>query len=286
MLGDERIHHGRMFVPAASVLLMIVSRCRLMLLLMAGGRMRSIAMIDLAEALHPAAIAHETAMQPERLRPADREKREQSEDKPVMAETKHGGKHSPHRRSAASFDSIQPAGQFARTSHVMGDMSSFRLRPHFTHRLDMNVEQARSWLESGMREHAERCEVKSFPGYLSLRILESEQHYWSPQLQLSLDPDGDGALVTGTYGPNTNLWSSFVYAYLILASAALFSGILGMCQWCIGQTPWGLWILGLALAISAGLYISAQMGQKLGVQQTFQLHRVYEAAIGREVTIS
>lgn len=284
--GEQRIDHHGMVVTAFPAIFFVVRRGIVVLILVAGGRMRPVAVIHLAEMLHTTAIAHEAAMQAGRLRPAYREKREQAEDEPVMTKTKHGGEDSPHRRSAASFNSNRPAGQFARTAHVMGDMSSFRLRPHFTHRLDMNVEEARAWLERGMRENTDRCEVKSFPGYLSLRILEAEQHYWSPQLQLSLDPDGEGALVTGTYGPNTNLWSSFVYAYLILASAALFSGILGMCQWCIGQTPWGLWILGVALTIAAGLYISAQMGQKLGAQQTFQLHRVYEAAIGREVAIS
>lgn len=165
-------------------------------------------------------------------------------------------------------------------------MSSFRLRPRFSQVLDLGVEEARQKIVQQVKQSGARCEVKSFPGYLSLRIPEEDQHYWSPQLQLSLDPEGDGKTrVEGTYGPNTNMWASFLYGYLFVGSAGLFSGMLGACQWWLGETSWGLWIFGAMLAIAISLYLLAQFGQKLGARQTFLLHQVYEAATGREVEI-
>jgi len=165
-------------------------------------------------------------------------------------------------------------------------MSSFRLRPQFTVHLPGGVDEVRHQLAEGMKQHGEHFDVKSFPGYLSLRVPESEQHYWSPQLQLSLDAADDGTQITGIYGPNTNMWASFLYGYLFVGSVGLFSGLFGACQLCIGDHPWGLWVFALMLAAAAGLYLSAQMGQKLGARQTFELHQVVEAAVGRTIEIS
>jgi hypothetical protein len=39
------------------------------------------------------------------------------------------------------------------------------------------------------------------------------------------------------------------------------------------------------LLILIGLYLLAQFGQKLGALQTFRLHQIYEAAMGRTVEI-
>jgi hypothetical protein len=165
-------------------------------------------------------------------------------------------------------------------------MSSFRLRPGFSHVLDRGVDAARDLIVEGARRHAERCEVRSFPGYVSLHVLERDSHYWSPRLSLSLELEMDGRTrVTGTYGPNTNVWSAFLYGYMLVGSAGLFSGVLGLCQWWLKMTPWGLWIFAVMLMIAAGMYVFAQMGQKIGAQQTFMLHQIYEDAVGCRVEI-
>jgi hypothetical protein len=165
-------------------------------------------------------------------------------------------------------------------------MSSFRLRPGFSHVLDRGVDSARDLIVEGARGHADRCEVRSFPGYVCLHVLERDGHFWSPRLSLSLELEMDGRTrVTGTYGPNTNVWSAFLYGYMLVGSAGLFSGLLGLCQWWLKMTPWGLWIFGLMLIIAAGMYVFAQMGQKIGAQQTFMLHQIYEEVVGSRVEI-
>ncbi len=89
----------------------------------------------------------------------------------------------------------------------------------------------------------------------------------------------------GTYGPSTNVWAAFLYGYLLVGSIGLFSGLLGACQFWLGMQAWGLWIATLMLLIAAGMYLSAQLGQKIGAQQTFTLHQIYEAAVSQSVVI-
>ncbi len=165
-------------------------------------------------------------------------------------------------------------------------MSSFRLRPGFSDLLEVGVEEARAKIVGQVEKNASRCEVKSFPGFICLRIPEADRHFWTPRLNLSLEALEDGkTLVRGTYGPNANMWSSFLYGYLVVGSVGLFSAILGCCQWFLGMRPWGLWIFVTMLSLAIGMYVLAQLGQKLGARQTFLLHQIYESALGREVEI-
>ncbi len=165
-------------------------------------------------------------------------------------------------------------------------MSSFRIRPTFTQILDQPVDEARERIVTRVKENEERCEVKNFPGFICLRIPEEDRRYWSPRLNLSLYATEDGKTrIEGTYGPNANMWSSFLYGYLLVGSLGLFSGIFGFCQAKLGMQPWGLWIFGVMLAVAVGMYVLAQMGQKLGARQMFLLHSIYEDAMGETVEI-
>lgn len=161
-------------------------------------------------------------------------------------------------------------------------MSSFGIRPRFSQTIDLGVEEVQEKIVREVKEGKFSCEVKSFPGYVCLRIPEEDRHYWSPRLNLSIDPTEDGKThVIGLYGPNANVWSTFLYSYLLTGSVALFSGIFGVIQWKLGSAaPWGLWVFGVAVLIAIGLYVLAQFGQKLGSDQTYHLHQVYESAIG------
>lgn len=165
-------------------------------------------------------------------------------------------------------------------------MSSFRLRPCFTHVIGLDLETARERIVNGARANADRCEVRNFPGFVSLHVLEKDSHYWSLWLSLGLQAEGEGQTrVRGIYGPNTNVWSAFLYGYMLAGSVGLFSGMHGACQAWLGMQAWGLWICGGMVAIMIGMYLFAQFGQKIGAQQTFMLHQIYEAAVGESVEI-
>ncbi len=165
-------------------------------------------------------------------------------------------------------------------------MSSFGIRPHFSETVDLDPGDIQTKIVREVEQTKACCEIKNFPGYLCLRIPEEERHFWSPQLTLSIDATEEGKTqLSGIYGPNANVWSIFIYGYLLTGSIGLFSGILGGVQWHLDELAWGLWIFPATVAIAVGLYLLAQFGQKLGAAQTFQLHQIYESAMGRRVEI-
>ncbi|MFN0130443.1 MAG: hypothetical protein ACKV19_27590 [Verrucomicrobiales bacterium] len=165
-------------------------------------------------------------------------------------------------------------------------MSSFRIRPHIRESVDWDLGTAQERLVERLGRGGSRCVVMNFPGYLTLRIPDGEQHFWSPQLTISLEGTEDGQTrLEGLYGPNTSVWSMYLYGYLGLGTAGLFAGVFGISQWLAGTRPWALWILAGVAVGAIGFYVMAQLGQKLGAQQTFQLHQELEAALGRSVRI-
>jgi hypothetical protein len=165
-------------------------------------------------------------------------------------------------------------------------MSSFRVRPHFEHTVDLSPSEARTRILQSVARHSPGFDVKDFPGFIGLHIGENERRYWSPRLFLVLDATAEGTTrIHGTYGPEIEVWSVFLYGYLITGLLGTFAGILGFAQIVIETTPWGLWVLGAARVVGVLLYLCAQLGQKLGAWQTFQLHQAYQTAIGRPTEI-
>jgi hypothetical protein len=168
----------------------------------------------------------------------------------------------------------------------MINMSDIGLRPTFVDSLPRKPEEVHELLTSHIRDHCPDCDCQSFSGYLVLRIPENQRRFYSPRLLLGLEPDDlEGTRITGTFGPNANMWSAFFYSYLATISIALFSGILGFCQWKIEITPWGLWIFTPTVIALIALYVAGRIGRTLGEAQTNQLRAIYQSATGHAVEV-
>ena len=99
-------------------------------------------------------------------------------------------------------------------------------------------------------------------------------------MQLSLEPtESGGTHILGVYGPEHEVWAFFIYGYIVTGLLGIFSGIYGFAQMFIGEMPWALWICGSMAVVAGLLYLMAQLGQKLGAWQTFELHHVYQTAL-------
>jgi hypothetical protein len=71
-------------------------------------------------------------------------------------------------------------------------MSSLHVRPRFHQILATPTEDAREAIVSALEASDARCDVKSFPGFIKIRITEEDRHLWSPRQNLSLDEADDG----------------------------------------------------------------------------------------------
>ncbi len=151
----------------------------------------------------------------------------------------------------------------------------------------MDPETVRETIVERLSHETDRFEIKNFTDFVCLRIHEKDRHFWSPRLNLSLESaeEPGKTIIHGIYGPNANVWSLMLFSYLIVGFLGIIAGVIAFSQWVIGTGTWGFWLLGVAGAILVALYLVAQVGQKLGAQQTFVIHQAYESAIGQPVEV-
>lgn len=142
-----------------------------------------------------------------------------------------------------------------------------------------------------IRNHLEQqdcgCSAKIIPGFIVLRIRPEEQHFWSPQLSLSFEKEehGERTVIRGLYGPNPTVWAVFTFGYAAIGISAMFLGLYGFSKYTLNQDATVLWTLPVLALMALALYIIAQVGQKLGAEQTFALHHFFESSIGQRIHI-
>ncbi|AOS43267.1 hypothetical protein Verru16b_00310 [Lacunisphaera limnophila] len=161
-------------------------------------------------------------------------------------------------------------------------LSSFRVRPRFEQFVTAPPEAVHATLVEGLTASDAGLVVKPFPGFIGIHLPDTERRDWSPRLFLSVDAAADGRTrIEGIYGPEIEIWSVFLYGYLITGLLGTFSGIYGAVQVLLDDTPWALYVTGTMAILAGVLYLAAQLGQKLGAWQTIRLHQAYTAAAAK-----
>ena len=121
-------------------------------------------------------------------------------------------------------------------------------------------------------------------GYLAdhhavLKVPQTDQHFWSPQLALEVEAHEEGALVRGLYGPNPTVWLMFIFFYAILGFLIMIVLIMGLSEWNLGLPGRILWFLPAALFILVMVWLSARAGQRLGEEQMHLLQDFLDDAL-------
>jgi hypothetical protein len=166
-------------------------------------------------------------------------------------------------------------------------MSSFRIRPRFQQLVKAGTEEVEQLFKDRIAHEQDQCPCFAVfrPGHIILRIPVKEQHFWSPQLSLSIDEHEEGTLIRGLYGPDPSVWTFFAMGYLTLGIASVFVAIIGYSYHMLNKDASLLWLLPVFGVLALVLYLIAQFGQKLGAEQTFRLHHYFEETLGKRIPI-
>ena len=167
-------------------------------------------------------------------------------------------------------------------------MTSVRIRPRFKTESEKSPEEILQRLKRKTEESKSPCTGVFIPEHVTLKIKPEDAHFWSPQLGLRFYKEEDEPLtqVRGLYGPNPTIWAIIAFGYGASGILGLFSFIFGMSQYTINNYPWALWITGTVALFAVALYIISQIGQKLGVEQTFRIHLLLEDALDQKIQIT
>lgn len=159
-----------------------------------------------------------------------------------------------------------------------------RIRPRFSVTSPESIEQLTAQIRQALEQDGATCQGHIHFEYVTLFLPPEEQHYWSPQLSLSLEPTEDGCLLRGLYGPRPEVWTMFVFFYAIIALLALVIAIIGFSNLSLGKSGMILWLLPLLIGIFLTLYLTAYFGKRMGQDQLVTLHDFLEKCTGLAIT--
>jgi len=116
-------------------------------------------------------------------------------------------------------------------------------------------------------------------GRVELLTSEEKVRFWSPQLTIDVEEEGDGALLHARFAPHPHVWTLYVMLYS--TSLAFFVGcvMFGISQWMVGSEPWGLYLIPAAFVLSGLVYGASYVGQGLGSLQMLELRSFVETAL-------
>jgi len=120
-------------------------------------------------------------------------------------------------------------------------------------------------------------------GYGNLSLPTVEQHYWSPQLSLTLEKTETGTEIRGLYGPRPAVWTMFVFFYSFLGFAILIISIVGLTNLSLDKSANILWFVPALIIVFLTLYLVSYSGQKLGYKQIETLHEFIEKSTGLRI---
>ena len=106
-----------------------------------------------------------------------------------------------------------------------------------------------------------------------LKIPESEQHYWSPELSVRIEIEEftDYTTVSCLVGPKQAVWALWAFIYTAILLVTLFSGFFGWAQYNVdGNSGW-LHVVPFGILDLSTAFIASKVGQRKERNQMLHL---------------
>ena len=149
--------------------------------------------------------------------------------------------------------------------------SKLHIRPRFQLEVPLDPAIIKDQIKLALDSNESTCKGNIVDNHVILRIPVSQQHYWSPQLTLTVDTLDGGSQIRGLYGPKPGVWTMFVFFYSAIGFLTLMGLIFGLSQMMLNMDAYGLWSFPVGSFLLFGLFIISKIGQGLGHDQMHQL---------------
>lgn len=156
------------------------------------------------------------------------------------------------------------------------------VRPRFKIETNNSAEAIATSVQKALDQENTTCIGASNPKFISLRIPTAKQHYWSPQLSVTMSLENDKTVARGVYGPRPTVWTMFVFFYAVIGLALLVVTVIGLSTMTLDKGTMIFWWIPGLLILFLSLYLVAYFGQKIGHKQMITLQKFFEESTGLE----
>lgn len=111
--------------------------------------------------------------------------------------------------------------------------------------------------------------------HVVIDVPKEEEHFWSPQLHIEVEKEGDLTVVKGILGPKPKIWTFFMFLHFIVAIAFFVFFVIAYSRWSLDQEHTFSMVMCLLMpVIWVALYFFGQLGKKFGYKQMVGLHNL------------
>jgi len=157
--------------------------------------------------------------------------------------------------------------------------NKMRIRPRFKEEIAIPPESLKTLIAEALKRNRDFCIGNIIKNHVILSVPKSNEHYWSPQLNLELEDNEGGTLIRGLFGPKPGVWTMFVFFYSAIGFLTMMGLIFGLSQMMLKMHAYGLWSVPVGLILLLGLFISSKIGQRLGYEQMTDLRQFLDEII-------
>ena len=169
------------------------------------------------------------------------------------------------------------------SEHSLRHIEFNRIRPRIHYQTPLSSADITALFSAKLNEKKSTLDGQVVDGFATIYPTKSDQHYWSPQLTITIEGNDTGSLIRGLYGPKPTVWTMFIFFYSGIGFATLMITLVGLSLLSLGKGVGILWFVPLLLLLFASLYITAYLGQKFGHKQMVHLHHFLEECLGVEL---
>ncbi len=147
------------------------------------------------------------------------------------------------------------------------------LKPRFKLELDENQQEILDKFTANLEDEDCKYCSKISGNHVFLDVPKSEEHFWSPQLQVEIiKGENDKTIVKGILGPKPQVWTFFMFLHFVVAAAFIIFFVIFYVNWSL-DNDYQLskyMLIGLPILWMV-LYFFGQSGKKLGYKQMVEL---------------
>ena len=152
--------------------------------------------------------------------------------------------------------------------------SDIHLRPRFKMDFKESQQNLISKFESNLKNGDCKYCSKIVDGHIVIDVPESENHFWSPQLNIEIEKIEDGkTIVKGLFGPKPQVWTLFMFFHFAVAVAFIGFSVMAYVQWNLKTDYSFALIMVVSLPVLwVVMYFLGRWGKSTGHKQMDELY--------------
>lgn len=156
-----------------------------------------------------------------------------------------------------------------------------KMQPTFRVQLPWDMDEAKHRIRHAIRSEELVKHAESAGPVIDFKIEAAEQRFWSPHLsvQLNRSDESDSTEAFCRFSPRPEIWTMVMAIYLVAACCLFGAMIYGFVQWMMGQSPWSLIVIPIAVLVIVGLHVASLIGQGWSRDQMQVLKSRWERAL-------